>query len=76
MIACYTHLQLRHKAAETIQARLAEKETPRLWCLLGDATDDLDCYYKALELSKDKSARAYRSIGFHYYVHKDYATCV
>jgi len=76
VIACYTHLQLRHKAAETIQARLAEKETPRLWCLLGDATDDLDCYYKALELSKDKSARAYRSIGFHYYAHKDYATCV
>merc|ERR1711936_87271 len=76
VIACYTHLQLRHKAAEIIQARLAVEETPRLWCLLGDATDDLDCYYKALELSKDKSARAYRSIGFHYYAHKDYATCV
>ena len=58
------------------QARISEKETPRLWCLLGDATDDLQCYEKALELSKDRSARAFRSIGFHHYSRKDWKTCI
>ena len=76
VIACYTLLQLRHKAAEIIQSRLAERETPRLWCLLGDANDDLQCYHKALELSQDRSARALRSIGFHYYSRKEYTTCI
>ena len=76
VIACYSLLELRHKAAEVIQARLSEKETPRLWCLMGDATDDLSCYHKALELSGDKNARAYRSLGMHHYMRKEFKECV
>jgi len=76
VIACYSLLELRHKAAEVIQARLNEKETPRMWCLLGDATDDLSCYHKALKLSGDKNARAYRSLAMHHYSRKEFEECV
>jgi len=76
VIACYTHLQLRHKAEEVIRARLEEKETARLWCLLGDATDDLSCYHRALELSQGRSARAHRSLGAHFYHHKDWRAAI
>ena len=47
-----------------------------MWCLLGDATDDLSCYHKALELSGDKNARAYRSLGLHHYSRKEFKECV
>ena len=76
VIACYTLLELRHKAAEVIRQRLEEKETAKLWCLLGDATDDLECYHKALALSKNRSARAYRSIGLRSYFDKNYEECI
>ena len=76
VIVCYTMLELRHKAAEVIRARLEERETARLWCLLGDATDELDCYHKALQLSDNKSARAYRSLGLHHYFNKEYSLCI
>eukprot|EP00092_Neocalanus_flemingeri_P007724 GFUD01008340.1.p1 GENE.GFUD01008340.1~~GFUD01008340.1.p1 ORF type:complete len:833 (+),score=293.69 GFUD01008340.1:93-2591(+) len=76
VITCYSMLELRHKAAEVIQKRLDEKETPRLWCLLGDATDDLSCYHKALELSGDKNARAWRSLGMHHYTRKEFKECI
>ena len=72
VIVCYSLLELRHKAAEVIRERLEARETARLWCLLGDATDDLDCYHTALKLSNNRSARAHRSIGLHYYFQKDY----
>ena len=76
VIVCYTLLELRHRAAEVIRARLEERETARLWCLLGDATDDLDCYHKALNLSNNRSARAYRSLGLHHYFNKEYSQCL
>merc|ERR1719450_932986 len=72
VIVCYSLLELRHKAAEVIKERLKEKETSRLWCLLGDATDDVQCYHKALEISNNKSARAYRSLGLQHYFKKEY----
>jgi len=76
VIVCYSMLELRHKAAEVIQTRLDLKETPRLWCMLGDATDNLDCYHTALKLSGDKNARAYRSLGMYYYNRKEFRECV
>ena len=76
VIVCYTLLELRHKAAEVIRARLEERETARLWCLLGDATDDLECYHKALQLSSNRSARAYRSLGLHHYFNKEYSQSI
>ena len=73
MIHCYHMLQLRHKAAEVIKKRLEKKETPLLFCMMGDATDEIEWYHKALELSNNRSARAYRSMGVFYYYRKNYA---
>ncbi|XP_059087002.1 tetratricopeptide repeat protein 27-like isoform X2 [Tigriopus californicus] len=76
MIHCYHQLQLRHKAAEVIQKQLDIKETPLLYCMLGDATDDLAHYRRALAMTNDRSARAWRSMGIYYYYHKDYPQAV
>jgi len=76
VIVCYNQLELRHKAAEIIQQQLDKNETPRLWCLMGDATDDVACYHKALELSGNKNARAFRCLGLHHYYKKDYIACI
>jgi len=76
VIVCYNLLQLRHKSAEIIKKRLEVKETPRLLCQLGDATDDLECYHKALQISNNKSARAYKSLGHHSYYRKEYITSI
>ena len=71
------NLDSRHKAVEVIKEQMAkEGETPLLYCMLGDATDDPLNYEKAIELSKGKSARAYRSLGGYYYERKDYEKTV
>jgi hypothetical protein len=41
---------------------LAIKETPDLYCSLGEVTKDIQYFIKAIELSKGKSARAYRML--------------
>jgi hypothetical protein len=76
VIACYHQLQLRHKAAEVIRKQLEKKETPLLYCMLGDATDELDHYSKALEMTNGRSARAHKSLGYFHYYRKDYKTAV
>ena len=76
VIACYNLLQLRHKAAEVIREQMKAGETARLWCQLGDATDDLECYHKALALANNRHARAFKSLGLHYYFAKDYTKAV
>jgi tetratricopeptide (TPR) repeat protein len=44
---------------------------------LGDASDNLDCYYKALAISRhNKNARAFKSLGLHHYYAKNYAAAV
>ncbi|XP_067012232.2 tetratricopeptide repeat protein 27 isoform X2 [Anabrus simplex] len=70
VISCYTLLQLRHKAAEVIRQELAKKETVKLWCLLGDATDDPAHYKTAWELSGQRSGRAQRHWGLFYFRRK------
>ena len=55
------------QASEVIQQELAKKETVRLWCLLGDATDDTSCYEKAWELSGHKSGQTQRHWGMYYF---------
>ncbi|XP_058464178.1 tetratricopeptide repeat protein 27 [Malaya genurostris] len=72
VIACYNHLELKHKAAEIIQQEISKKPTVTLYCLLGDATDDIQYYQKAWELSKETSARAQRHWGNFYFAKRQY----
>nr|XP_026489913.1 tetratricopeptide repeat protein 27-like [Vanessa tameamea] len=76
VIVCYTMLQLRHKAAEVIQQQIDIKPTVKLFCLLGDATDDVSCYAKAWEFSNFRSSRAQRHWGNYLFDHKKYGDCI
>lgn len=76
VISCYNHLELRHKAAEIIQQEIDKKPTVTLYCLLGDATDDIQCYQKAWELSGENSARAQRHWGNYYFARKQYQEAI
>ena len=60
VIVCYQALDKRDKAEEVIRQQLAIKETPDLYCSLGEATRNVEHFHKAIELSKGRSARAYR----------------
>ena len=58
----------RVQAAEVVRGQIAlHGETPKLLCLLGDATDDVSCYQRAWQLSGETYVRAVRSEGLHYY---------
>lgn len=72
VIACYNRLDLRHKAAEIIQQELEKNPTVKLYCLLGDATDDIKWYEKAWEFSKERSGLAQRHLGLYYFVRHEY----
>ena len=76
VIVCYTTLQLRHKSAEIIQQQLDKAPTVKLWCLLGDATDDITCYEKAWAFSGEKSGRAQRHWGNYYYSKKEFEEAI
>uniref|UniRef100_A0A182K977 TPR_REGION domain-containing protein n=1 Tax=Anopheles christyi TaxID=43041 RepID=A0A182K977_9DIPT len=77
VIDCYTVLEMRHLAA-TIINQLIERNGPsvRLYCMLGDATDDVECYQHAWELSKETSAKAQRHWGNYYFTRKDYTSAI
>lgn len=72
IINCLCALQQTTKAEEIIRQELAKKESPYLYCLLGDVTDDVQYYEKSWAISREKFARAKKSIGTYYYVRKDY----
>ncbi|XP_068205908.1 tetratricopeptide repeat protein 27 [Palaemon carinicauda] len=76
VITCYNELQMRQRSAEIVRMQMEKKETPKLWCLLGDATDDIECYKKAWELSNHKSGKSQRCLGNYYYVRKDYRNAI
>lgn len=76
VIVCYTMLELRHKAADVINQELVKNPTVKLWCLLGDATDDVSCYEKAWILSKERSGKAQRHWGNYYFAHKEYERAI
>ncbi|KAK3914871.1 Tetratricopeptide repeat protein 27 [Frankliniella fusca] len=76
VIACYNHLKLRHKAEEIIRQELDKKETVKLWCLLGDATDNVEYYEKAWNLSNMRSARAQRHWGLYFFHRKQYGEAI
>ncbi|XP_048265483.1 tetratricopeptide repeat protein 27 [Bombus terrestris] len=75
-ITCYNILELRHKAAEIIQQEISKKPSVQLWCLLGDATQEPNCYKTAWELSNKKSSRAQRHWGFFYFAKQNYEEAI
>ncbi|VVC94357.1 unnamed protein product, partial [Leptidea sinapis] len=76
IVVCYTMLQLRHKAAEVIKQQIDIQPSVKLYCLLGDATDDESCYEKAWEFSMNRSSRAQRHWGNYLFDHKRYEECI
>ncbi|XP_058833342.1 tetratricopeptide repeat protein 27 isoform X2 [Topomyia yanbarensis] len=76
VIACYNHLEMRHKAAEIIQQEISKNPTVTLYCLLGDATDEVQYYQKAWEMSNETSARAQRHWGNFYFAKKQYQEAI
>lgn len=76
VIDCYTVLELKHKAAEVIRNELEKKPTVELYCLLGDATDDITWYEKAWEFSNERSGRAQRCLGCYYFAQKQYEKAI
>ncbi|CAH1955962.1 unnamed protein product [Acanthoscelides obtectus] len=76
VIVCYNLLKMKDKAANVIKEQLEVKPTVKLWCLLGDATDDVSCYEKAWELSKRRSHRAQRHWGNYFFNKRQYEECI
>ncbi|XP_043513485.1 tetratricopeptide repeat protein 27 [Frieseomelitta varia] len=76
VIACYNILELKHKAAEIIEQEISKKPSVQLWCLLGDATQNPNCYKTAWELSSEKSSRAQRQWGFFYFAKQNYEKAI
>lgn len=76
IVACYQRLEMNEQAAILVREQIKLNETPALWCLLGDVTNDPKCYLKAWEISGEKNARSQRSLGLYYYQKKDYKTCI
>ncbi|ONK58614.1 uncharacterized protein A4U43_C09F14870 [Asparagus officinalis] len=75
LIFCYRLLDKKAAAVDLIKARLVDMPTdPRLWCSLGDVTNNDAYYEKALEVSDNKSARAKRSLARSAYNRGDYET--
>jgi tetratricopeptide (TPR) repeat protein len=76
MFESYARLGRRDKAEAIIRDKLKVEETPYLYCLLGDTTDDIEYYVKSWTLSKEKYPRAQKSLGNHYFNLKGYAESI
>ncbi|XP_040382089.1 tetratricopeptide repeat protein 27 homolog isoform X2 [Oryza brachyantha] len=73
LIYCYRLLGKVADATSIINARISvTPHDPRLWCSLGDVTNNDDYYKKALEVSNNKSARALRSLARSAYNRNDF----
>jgi tetratricopeptide (TPR) repeat protein len=76
VIDCYQCLEKNEKAQEIIKQQLEIKETPELYCSLGDVTRDCQYYFKAIELSKNRSAKAYRMLAKHSFLANNYKEAI
>ncbi len=76
VIRCYQALDKPDQAEALIRERLAIKETPDLYCSLGEVTNEVEHFEKAIELSKGKSANAFRMLAKHKFARQEYAEAI
>ncbi|RQX73780.1 tetratricopeptide repeat-containing protein, partial [Toxoplasma gondii CAST] len=67
---CLYAADRRADAEELLLERLKVRESPPLWCTLGDLRKSVECYEKAWTLSNKRCARAQRSLG-HLYMREE-----